>query len=107
MADYAVVKTDGREYKVAEGDVLALDYRKNAKAGDKIVLGDVMMTSRGGKVSIGKPMVTGASVEAEVLDPLMKGPKIRGNLHLTISRVRIRYGHRQKYTKVKVTAIKA
>ena len=107
MADYAVVKADGREYKISEGDVLALDYRKNAKAGDKIVLGEVMMTSRDGKVNIGKPVLTGASVETEVLDPLMKGPKIKGNLHITISRVRIRYGHRQKYTKVKVTAIKS
>jgi len=107
MADYAVVKADGREYKVSEGDVVALDYRKNAKAGDKIILKDVMMTSLSGKVTIGKPTLDGASVETEVVEPLMKGPKIKGNLHITISRVRIRYGHRQKYTKVKVTAIKA
>ena len=107
MADYAVVKADGREYKVSEGDVLDIDYRKDAAAGDKLTFGEVLLISRKGKAKIGKPTLSGASVEAEVIEPIKKGPKLIGMKRILRNSIRFKYGHRQKYTTVKITSVKA
>jgi len=106
MTGYAVVKADGREYKVSEGDMVNVDYRREAKEGEKVSFSEVLLVSKEGKVTLGTPTVAGASVEAEVVKPLTKGPKIRGMKRVLRNSIRFKYGHRQKYTTVKITAIK-
>ncbi|MBN1809825.1 MAG: 50S ribosomal protein L21 [Planctomycetes bacterium] len=107
MPTYAVIKADGREYKVAEGDLLDLDFRRNAAEGDKISFSDVLMTSSDGKVRVGAPTVKGAGVEAEVVSPLKKGPKLIGMKRVLRNSIRFKQGHRQKYTTVRITSVKA
>lgn len=105
MATYAIVKADGREYKVQKGQLLDLDLRKSAREGDEIILDQVLLISDGGKITLGTPTVKDAAVSLQVVQPLKKGPKVRGmrrSLHATKRR---RYGHRQQYTTVRVLDI--
>jgi large subunit ribosomal protein L21 len=101
----AVIKAQGKQFKVAQGDTLTVD-RMVGEAGAKISLGEVLMLIDGGKTTVGKPLVAGAKVEAEIVDH-SRGDKIkvfkkrrRKNFHRT-------RGHRQELTTVKITAIKA
>lgn len=106
MATYAIVKADGREYRMEKGDLLDLDLRKNAAEGDKLTLDQVLLVSRDGDVEVGNPTVKGAQVEVEVVAPLKKGPKVRGMVRVLHNSKRRRYGHRQKYTTVRVLSVK-
>lgn len=101
---YAVVRTGGKQYRVAKDDVIELE-RLDGEAGDTIKLTDILMLGEEGKKpTIGTPVVKGASVTAQVLDQT-RGDKIdvikfkrRKNYHRL-------HGHRQDLTKVKITAI--
>lgn len=101
---FAVIKAQGKQYKVAQGDELIID-RLAGEKGAKVSLGEVLMLVDGGKSTVGKPVISGAKVEAEILDH-PRGDKIkvfkkrrRKNYHRT-------RGHRQDLTTVKITAIK-
>lgn len=102
---FAVLKTGGKQYKVAKDDVVSIE-KLIAEPGDTVQFNEVLMIG-GDAVTVGAPFVEGAAVEAEVLDQF-KGPK-------TISFVKRRRkhssqrkkGHRQALTKVRVTNILA
>jgi large subunit ribosomal protein L21 len=101
---FAVIKAQGKQFKVAQGDELTID-RLAGEKGAKVSLGEVLMLVDGGKATVGKPVLSGAKVEAEILDH-SRGDKIkvfkkrrRKNYHRT-------RGHRQDLTTVKITAIK-
>jgi large subunit ribosomal protein L21 len=101
---FAVIKAQGKQFKVAEGDQLTID-RLAGEKGSKVALGEVLMLVDGGKATVGKPVLSGAKVEAEIVDH-SRGDKIkvfkkrrRKNYHRT-------RGHRQDLTTVKITAIK-
>ena len=102
---FAVIKAQGKQFKVAKGDTLTVD-RLAGEAGNKIALGDVLMLVDGATTKVGKPTVSGAKVEAEIVEH-SRGDKIkvfkkkrRKNYHRT-------RGHRQDLTTVKITAITA
>lgn len=102
---YAVIRTGGKQYKVAEGDTLEVE-KIDGEAGGKTQFNDVLLVAGDGGVKIGAPLVKGASVTADVVDET-KGDKVvafkyrkRKGYHRTV-------GHRQKLTRVKITAIKA
>ena len=102
---FAVIKTGGKQYKVASGDMLRVE-RIAASAGEKIQFNDVLMLG-GDKPVLGAPMVKDAGVQAEVVDQI-KGDKVinfvkRRRKH---SSKRTK-GHRQKLTLVKITDILA
>jgi large subunit ribosomal protein L21 len=102
---HAVIKAQGKQYRVATGDTLTID-RLAGEAGSKRALGDVLMLIDGGRTVIGAPVVSGASVEVEILAQ-EKGEKI-----LVIKKKRRKgykrtRGHRQALTTVKVTGIRA
>jgi len=101
---FAVIKAQGKQFKVAEGDQLTVD-RLAGEAGAKIALGEVLMLVDGASTKVGKPTVDGAKVEAQIVEHL-RGDKIRvfkkkrrKNYHRT-------RGHRQDLTTVKITAVK-
>ena len=100
---YAVVKTGGKQYRVAKDDKILVEHI-DAEEGQTITLDKVMMLGDGDKVTIGAPVVENASVEAEVLSQT-RGPKIiifrrkRRKNHRRIQ------GHRQDLTLLKITDI--
>ena len=97
---FAVLKTGGKQYKVASGDVLRVE-KLAADAGEKIQFNEILMVGS----TVGAPLVDGAAVQAEVIDQI-KGEK-------TISFVKRRRkhsskrtrGHRQQLTLVRITDI--
>jgi large subunit ribosomal protein L21 len=104
-AMYAVVKTGGKQYRVAKDDTLIIDHIP-AEAGDSIVLDQVLMMVDGDKVNVGAPTVAGAAVGATVLKQT-RGPKImvfRRKRRKNFRRVR---GHRQDLTLIKIDDIAA
>ena len=102
---YAIVRADGREYRVRQGELLDLDLRRGVAEGEELVLEEVLLVSRGGEVTLGSPTVPGARVRLQVVKPLKKGPKLRGMRRVLRNSKRRRYGHRQKYTTVRVLEI--
>ena len=102
---YAVVKTGGKQYRVAKDDKIVVDHI-DAEAGDSIVLDQVLMMVDGEKVNMGAPIIAGAAVGATVLRQT-RGPKImvfRRKRRKNFRRLR---GHRQDLTLIQITDIAA
>ena len=103
---YAVIRTGGKQYRVAKDDIIAIE-KLDGKAGDKVKFDEVLMLGEAGKEpKIGEPVLKGASVTAEVLEQ-GRADKIsviefkrRKNYHRN-------KGHRQHETVLKITAISA
>ncbi len=101
---YAVVNTGGRQQVVKEGEVITIDRRNDSKVGDTIELGSVLLVKADDKVHVGKPEVAGAKVTVEVLGHL-RGKKLRIFKMKKRKGYRRTMGHRQDYTRVKVSSI--
>lgn len=97
---FAVLKTGGKQYKVASGDVLRVE-KLAAKAGDKIQFNEVLMVGS----TVGAPLVAGAGVQAEVID------QIKGEKTINFVKRRRKHGsqrkkgHRQQLTLVRIADI--
>jgi large subunit ribosomal protein L21 len=98
---FAVIRTGGKQYKVASGDVISVEKLDGA-AGDKVELGDVMMA--GGKV--GAPLLSGAKVLAEIVRQF-RDEKVVIFKKRRRHNYRRKKGHRQYLTEIKITDIKA
>lgn len=101
---YVVIHTGGKQYRVAEGDVLEVEYLP-VKKDETVTFNEVLLYAHDGIASIGTPHVEGISVAAVVLDQV-KGEKIRVAKFKAKARHRRVAGHRQQRTKLKVEAIK-
>ena len=99
---YAIVRSGGRQHKVAVGDVIEID-RRGDEVGSTVSLTPVLLVD-GENVTSDKAKLDAASVTAEVVGDT-KGPKIRIIKFKNKTGYRKRQGHRQKYTQVKVTGI--
>ena len=99
----AIIVTGGKQYKVAEGDVLFIE-KLEQEAGDVVKFEQVLAIIDGEEATFGAPVVEGASVEAKVLKN-GKGKKIRIFKYNPKKGYRKRQGHRQPYTKVEITKI--
>ena len=101
---YAVIKSGGKQYKVAAGEKLKIE-QITTQVGEKISLDQVLMVSQGDKVSVGAPLVNGAVVSATVLGhgraDKVKIFKMRRRKHY-----QKRQGHRQNFTEVMIDEIK-
>lgn len=102
---YAVIKTGGKQYRVQEGDVLKVELLPGDQGG-KVTFGDVLMVGGSESPKVGRPLVDGAAVEAEIVNAEAKGPKVLHFVKNYFGFTR-RQGHRQKYTEVKITSIRA
>ena len=100
---YAVVKTGGKEYRVAVGDKLKVESLNNAQEGDTVTLDQVLMIGDGDKVEVGTPMLN-KTVEATVLSN-GRGKKLRIVKFRRRQNSRTRTGHRQNFTELEITAI--
>lgn len=100
---YAVIKTGGKQYKVAEGEILDID-KVEGKKDQKIDFNDVLLVCDGDKVEIGQPQVPGAKVTAKIIDQI-KGEKIRVARFKSKVRYRKVRGFRAQLTKVQIEKI--
>ena len=101
---YAIVRSGGRQHKVAVGDIVEID-KVEAKAGDSVSLTPLLLVD-GDEVTSDAGRLGKASVTAEVIAET-KGPKIRIIKFRNKTGYKKRQGHRQKYTQVKITDIKS
>ena len=99
---YAVVKTGGKQYRVAVGDKLKVESLK-AEAGETVTLDHVLMITDGDKVEVGTPTLD-STVEAKVLGN-GRGKKLRIVKFRRRQNSRTRTGHRQNFTELEITAI--
>ena len=101
---YAIVETCGKQYKVAQGDVVFFE-KLETEEGKKITFDKVVLVSDEGKIEVGNPYVKGVKVEGKVVAH-GKGKKIIVYKYKAKKNYRRTQGHRQPYTKVEITAIK-
>lgn len=102
---HAIIETGGKQYKVAEGDVVFIE-KLNQEAGDEIKFDKVLAILDESGAKIGTPVVEGASVDASVVKN-GKGKKIVVFKYKPKKGYRLRKGHRQPYTKVEIKKINA
>lgn len=100
---YAVIDACGRQYKVAEGDLVFVE-KLEANEGEKVTFDQVLLVSEDGKVKVGTPTVKGAKVEATVVKQ-GKAKKIVVFKYKAKKNERKKQGHRQPYTQVKIEKI--
>ena len=101
---YAIIESCGKQYKVAEGDVVFFE-KLDAEDGKKVTFDKVILVSEEGKVQVGNPYVKGVKVEGKVVSH-GKGKKIIVFKMKPKKNYRRKQGHRQPYTKVEITSIK-
>jgi large subunit ribosomal protein L21 len=99
---FAVIKTGGKQYRVAADDVIQVDKVKG-EPGEIVQFGDVLVVG-GDSVQLGSPSVSGASVAAEVIEQ-GRGPKIIAFKKRRRKNSRRKRGHRQEFTLVRITEI--
>ena len=102
---YAIIKTGGKQYRVAAGDKLKVESL-NAEVGSQVTLSEVLAVSDGNELKVGAPFVEGASVTATVVShgrhDKVRIFKMRRRKHSIKSA-----GHRQNYTELKIDSIAA
>ncbi len=102
---YAVVKTGGKQYRVAAGEKLKVEQIP-ADIGAEVVLDQVLMVGEGEGVKLGQPLLSGASVKATVLSQ-GRGDKVRIFKMRRRKHYQKRQGHRQNYTELRIDSISA
>jgi large subunit ribosomal protein L21 len=102
---YAIIKSGGKQYRVEEGQTVKLE-KVGAEAGNSVDFEDVLMVANGEDIKLGAPFLSGAKVKAEVVEngrakkvEILKFKRRKHHMK--------RMGHRQDYSKVKITAITA
>ncbi|MFC1662757.1 50S ribosomal protein L21 [Patescibacteria group bacterium] len=100
---FAIIKTGGKQYKVEKGQVLAVE-KLPKKEGAEVVFNKVLLISDKDNVTIGQPNITGAKVTGK-LEQQTKAKKVIVRKYKNKTRYRRKQGHRQKLSKVKITAI--
>lgn len=101
---YAIVESGGKQYKAVEGAMIEVDLL-NAEVGEAVNLDNVLLLVEDEAVSVGTPSVKGASVSTSVVDHI-KGPKLVVFKYSPKKRIRVKNGHRQQYTRLKIESIK-
>jgi large subunit ribosomal protein L21 len=101
---FAVIRTGGKQYKVAKDDVISVE-KLIGDAGGTITFGEVLMLG-GDSPKSGAPLVKGASVTAEIVEQ-GKGEKVIAFKKKRRKNTHRKRGHRQHFTKVKITDIHA
>ena len=101
---YAIIDDGGKQYKVEEGQVIEIEYRDGAEAGNELTFDNVLAVSNDGGFKLGQPNVGGASVSATVVEQT-QGEKVYIQKFRRRKNSKRRTGHRQKYTMIKIGKI--
>ncbi len=100
---YAIISTGGKQLKVTNDEVVAVE-RIAGNAGDKVVFDQVLAVGEGASLNVGTPTVAGAKVEAEIVKHF-RGPKLIAFKIKRRKGYRLRKGHRQELTRVKILSV--
>ena len=102
---FAIIKTGGKQYKVREGDELAVELLELGKS-KTLKLDHVLLVSQNDSVEVGRPLVKGAYCEAELVKEF-RGPKSISFKYIRREKSATKRGHRQNYLKLKIKSIHA
>ncbi|MBI4119037.1 MAG: 50S ribosomal protein L21 [Parcubacteria group bacterium] len=105
MSQFAVIKSGGKQYKVAEGETIKLEKLDTSK-GEEVVFSDVLLVSNDIGLKLGSPKIEGAKVSAKVV----KNGRTRKVIvfkYRAKKRRKKKAGHRQHFTEVQITKISA
>jgi len=100
---YAIVESGGKQYRAIEGSSIEVDLLP-VEVADKVALDKVLLLVDGDKVSVGTPEVKGVKISA-VVEGHVKGPKVVIFKYSPKKRIRVKTGHRQQYTRLKIESI--
>jgi large subunit ribosomal protein L21 len=100
---YAIIEDGGKQYKAVEGSTIDVDHF-DSELGEQIDMARVLLIADGEQVTIGTPLIEGAKIQATVVEQV-KGPKIVVFKYKPKKRIRVKTGHRQKYTRVMIDSI--
>lgn len=103
---FAIVTIAGQQFKVTEGQELFV-HRLEAEEGAKVSFDQVHLIDNSGSINVGTPIVKGAKIGATVLDPLVKGDKVIVFKKKRRKGYRVKKGHRQQFSKIKINSITA
>tara|TARA_B100001013_G_scaffold339580_1_gene261767 strand:- start:504 stop:824 length:321 start_codon:yes stop_codon:yes gene_type:complete len=103
LENYAIVETGGKQYLVEPGDVIKVE-KLDCEPGDSVKLDKVLFVNEKGKPKVGMPFVDGASVTAEAMEQGRSPKKIVFKYKPKV-RYRIKKGHRQYFTELKINSI--
>ena len=99
---FAIIETGGKQYKVAAGDSLKVE--KLAVVDNEVIFDKVLLVADGDKIQVGSPYLKGATVTAK-FEEEGRAKKITVIKYKAKSRYRIKTGHRQPFTKIKIEKI--
>lgn len=103
---FAIVTIAGQQFKVTEGQELFV-HRLEAEEGTSVKFDQVHLVDNSGSVNVGTPIVKGASIGATVITPLVKGDKVIVFKKKRRKGYRVKKGHRQQFSKIKIDSITA
>ncbi len=101
---FAVVNISGKQYRVAEEDTLFIPYEADAKEGDTLHFPEVLLVADQDDIKVGRPHVTGAQVVGEVIQHV-RGDKIVVFKKKRRKRYKVKHGHRQRYTQIRISSL--
>ena len=103
---YAIISDRNRQARVQVGDEILCDLMDDAEAGSEVRFDQVLLVGEEGSVKVGRPTLAGALVRGEVLGPA-RGEKLVVFQFKRRKNVHRKNGHRQGYTRVRITAIES
>jgi large subunit ribosomal protein L21 len=101
---YAIIETGGKQYRVEKGDVIDVELL-GAEKGGTVEFKNVLFANTGSAAKVGKPHVDGMVVVGELMQEI-RGPKVISFKYKKRKNYRRKVGHRQNYSRVKITEIK-
>jgi len=99
----AIIKTGGKQYKVAVGDKIKIE-KIEGEDGAKITFDEVLLVGDETDVKVGTPLIAGAKVEGTLIEQ-GRHKKVWGVKHKAKKRYKVKFGHKQMYTLVEITSI--
>ena len=100
---YAIIEDGSKQYRVFEGGVIEVDHFKS-DIGEQVDMERVLLIAEDEQISVGTPLIEGAKVQATVIGQV-KGPKMVVFKYKPRNRYRVKKGHRQQYTQLKIDSI--
>ena len=100
---YAIIEDGGKQYRAVEGETIDVDHII-ADENEQVDLERVLLLRDGDNIDLGTPLISGVKVQATVLAQV-KGPKVVVFKYKPKKRYRVKTGHRQKYTRLRIDSI--
>ncbi|HSW86208.1 MAG TPA: 50S ribosomal protein L21 [Rhabdochlamydiaceae bacterium] len=100
---YAIIETGGKQYRVEKGDVIDVELTDPDSNG-LIEFKNVLFINDGSAIKIGKPFIAKSAVKGELVEEV-RGPKVIAFKYKRRKNIRKKVGHRQRYSRVKITDI--